>query len=83
MSTNQVREFWLRLLIPAVLLIGLLVLIVSFLPLEAVPPARVVAGAGVLAGGLIGLVTGVRGPYGPIYPLIFTELAVLLLLPSP
>ncbi|PPB49847.1 hypothetical protein C4K88_03910 [Arthrobacter pityocampae] len=77
------REFGLRLLIPAALFVGLLVLIVSTVPSEVILPAVVVVSGGVLAGGIIGFLTGVRGPHWPIYALIFTTVAVLLLLPSP
>ncbi|WP_156135182.1 hypothetical protein [Arthrobacter sp. L77] len=39
------HEFWLRLLIPAALLVGLLVVLVGSVPREVVPTALVVAGA--------------------------------------
>ncbi|WP_394252037.1 hypothetical protein [Arthrobacter pityocampae] len=77
------RECALRLLIPAALLVGLLVLILSTVPPEVIPPALVVISGGVLAGGIIGFLTGVRGPHWPIYALMFSAVAVLLLLPSP
>ncbi|WP_247826519.1 hypothetical protein [Arthrobacter antioxidans] len=42
-----------------------------------------VTGAGLLAAGVIGFLTGVRGPHWPIYALILAGLAVLFLSPSP
>ncbi len=36
-----------------------------------------------MAGGAIGFFTGIRGPHWPIYVLILTGLAGLLLLPHP
>lgn len=73
----------LRLLIPMALLVGLLILILSTVPPEVILPAVVVVSGGVLAGGIVGFLTGVRGPHWPIYALMFSTVAVLLLLPSP
>jgi hypothetical protein len=78
-----VRDFWLRITIPAVLFAGLLVLLFTSVPLDALPPALLITGAALLIGGAIGFFTGTHGPHWPIYALIFTELAVLLLLPHP
>lgn len=77
------RDFWLGMLIPSGLLVGLLVFLLGSAPSEAIPHVLAVAGAALLAGGAIGTFTGVRGPHWPIYALIFIGLAVLLLLPSP
>lgn len=65
------------------LFVGLLVFLFTSTPSTVFPYGLVVAGAGLVAGGLIGLFTGVRGPDWPIYALIFAGLAVLLLLPPP
>lgn len=78
-----IRDFCLRIAIPAVLFAGLLVLLVTSVPLDAVPPALSVAGAALLMGGAIGFFTGIRGPHWSIYALILTGLTVLLLLPHP
>ena len=78
-----VRDFWLRITIPAVLFAGLLVLLFTSVSLDALPPALLITGAALLMGGAIGFLTGIRGPHWPIYALIFTGLAVLLLLPHP
>jgi hypothetical protein len=80
---RSVRDFWLCLLIPLVLFVGLLVFLFISTPSTVFPYALVVAGAGLVAGGVIGFFAGVRGPDWPIYALIFAGLAVLLLLPSP
>jgi hypothetical protein len=78
-----VRDFWLRITIPAVLFAGLLVLLFTSVPLDALPSALLITGAALLIGGAIGFFTGIHGPHWPIYALIFTGLAVLLLLPHP
>jgi hypothetical protein len=78
-----VRDFWLRMTSPAVLFAGLLVLLFTSVPLDALPPALLVTGSALLIGGAIGFFTGIHGPHWPIYALIFTGLAVLLLLPHP
>ncbi|WP_406635655.1 hypothetical protein [Pseudarthrobacter quantipunctorum] len=78
-----VRDFWLRLTIPAVLFAGLLLLLFTSVQLDALPPALLITGAALLIGGALGFFTGIRGPHWPIYALIFTGLAVLLLLPHP
>jgi hypothetical protein len=80
---RDIREFWLRLLIPTVLLVGLLVVLFNSIPHKAMAAALVVAGSGLVAGGVVGAFTGVRGPHWPIYALIFTSVTVLLLSPSP
>jgi hypothetical protein len=80
---RTVRDFWLRITIPAVLFAGLLVLLFISVPLDALSPALLVAGAALLIGGAIGFFTGIHGPHWPIYALILTGLAVLLLLPHP
>jgi hypothetical protein len=77
------REFWLRLFIPTVLLVGLLILLFTSIPHRAMAAALVVAGSGLVAGGVVGAFTGVRGPHWPIYALVFTSVIVLLLSPSP
>jgi hypothetical protein len=77
------RDFWLRITIPSVLFAGLLVLLFTSVPLDALPPALSITGSALLIGGAIGFLTGIRGPHWPIYALIFTGLAVLLLLPRP
>lgn len=53
------------------------------MPLDALPPALLITGAALLIGGAIGFFTGTQGPHWPIYALIFTGLAALLLLPHP
>lgn len=78
-----VRDFGVRISIPAVLFAGLLVFLISSLPLGVLPPAVLVVGAALLIGGTIGFFTGVRGPHWPIYASILTGTAVLLLLPDP
>ncbi|OAD97704.1 hypothetical protein [Arthrobacter sp. OY3WO11] len=78
-----VRDFWLRITIPAVLFAGLLVFLFTSVSLDALPPALLITGAALLIGGAIGFLTGIRGPHWPIYALIFTGLAVLFLLPHP
>ena len=78
-----VRDFWLRITIPAVLFAGLLVLLFTSVPLDALPLALLITGASLFVGGAIGFFTGIHGPHWPIYALIFTGLAVLLLLPRP
>ncbi|WP_146069717.1 hypothetical protein [Arthrobacter sp. B0490] len=80
---RSARDFWLCLLIPLVPFVGLLVFFFTSLPRTVFPHSLVVAAAGLLAGGVIGLFTGVRGPDWPIYGLIFAGLAVLLLLSPP
>lgn len=77
------RDFGLRMLIPLGFLVLLLLWIVGFLPGEVFVPAMVIAGAGLLPGGAVGLFTGIRGPFWLIYALIFAELAVWFLLPDP
>jgi hypothetical protein len=69
--------------IPSVLLAGLLVLLFSSVPLDVLPPALSIIGAALLAGGATGFFTGISGPHRPIYALVLTGLAVLLLLPHP
>jgi hypothetical protein len=78
-----VRDFWLRMTIPAVLFGGLLVLLFTSVSLDALPSALLITGAALLIGGAIGFFTGIRGPHWPIYALIFAGLAVLLPLPHP
>ncbi len=80
---RSARDFWLRMTIPMVLLAGLLVLFFNSVPLDVLPPALSITGAALLAGGAIGFFTGIRGPHWPIYVLILTGLAGLLLLPHP
>lgn len=79
---DELRDFWLRMIIPAVLLALITVLIV-FLPPQVVMEAAVIGGAGILAGGVVGILTGIRGPAWLIYALIAVETALLLALPTP
>ena len=60
-----------------------IVLLFTSVPLDELPPALSITGSALLIGGAIGFLTGIRGPHWPIYALIFTGLAVLLLLPHP
>ncbi|MHA7207791.1 hypothetical protein [Arthrobacter sp. MDT1-65] len=69
--------------IPSVLLAGLLILLFTSVPIDALPPALLITGAALFVGGAIGFFTGIQGPHWPIYALILTGLAVLLLLPHP
>lgn len=80
---RSTRDFWLCLLIPLLPFVGLLVFLFASIPGAVFPSSLVVAGAGLVTGGVIGLFTGVRGPDWPIYALIFVGLAVLLLPPFP
>lgn len=69
--------------IPSTLFAGLLVLLFTSVPRDALPSALLTTGVALLIGGTIGFFTGVHGPHWPIYALILTGLAVLLLLPHP
>ncbi len=80
---RSTRDFWLCLLIPLVPFVGLLIFLFTAIPRAVFPYSLVVAGAGLVVGGVVGLFTGVRGPDWPIYALIFAGLAVLLLLSPP
>ena len=82
-GSGESREFWFRLLIPAILLVLLLFLLVGYVPREALVPAIVVVGAGLLISGAVGVRTGIRGPAWLIYAVILAELALLLLAPAP
>ncbi|WP_394251284.1 hypothetical protein [Arthrobacter pityocampae] len=82
-DSGESREFMLRMLIPAALLILLFVLIVSNVPGEVLPAAVVVVGVGVLISGAVGSLTGIRGPAWLIYGVIFAGLGLLLLFPAP
>src|SRR5687768_1821559 len=53
-----IRDFWLRITIPAVLFAGLLVLLFTSVSLDALPPALLITGAALLIGGAIGFLTG-------------------------
>lgn|GEM_PF-5220565 len=81
--TRGLREFWLRMLIPAGLLIILSILLISSNPGQELGPSALVLGLGLLASAAVGITTGVRGPAWAIYVLIVMEVAVLLLLPTP
>lgn len=78
-----VEEFWLRMLIPSVMLVLLLVLLVVGVPSESLVQAGLVVAGGMLSGGAVGISTGIRGPHWVIYVLIFTEVAALLMAPDP
>ena len=82
-GAGESRDFWLRLLIPAILLVLLLFLLVGYVPGEALVPAVVVVGAVLLISGAVGVLTGIRGPAWLIYGVILAELALLLMLPAP
>ncbi|WP_146067415.1 hypothetical protein [Arthrobacter sp. SX1312] len=82
-GSGESREFRLRLLIPAILLVLLLFLLVGYVPREALVPAIVVVGAGLLISGAVGVRTGIRGPAWLIYGVILAGLALLLLAPAP
>lgn len=77
------REFWLRMLIPAVLIIVLLMVLVGSRPGDDMVPAMLIVGVGLLASVAVGLRTGATGPTWVIYLLISIEVAVLLVLPAP
>lgn len=80
------RDFWLRMLIPSlllVLLVLLVLLLVGFVPRDAFVPAIAIVALGLLVSAAVGLRTGIRGPSWLIYGLIFAELAVLLVSPAP
>jgi hypothetical protein len=77
------RDFWLRMLIPSLMLVLLVLLVVSFVPRDAFWPASVIVGVGFLVSAAVGLLTGIRGPFWLIYGLIFAELALLAVSPAP
>ncbi len=77
------REFWLRILIPAVLLIVLLMVLIGSRPGDDMVPAMLIVGVGLLASVAVGLTTGAAGPAWVIYLLISIEVALLLVLPAP
>jgi hypothetical protein len=70
-------------LIPSALLALLLILLVANVPPAAFMPAILVTAVGLLAGGAVGLLAGIRGPHWVIYGLIFAGVAALLLAPAP
>jgi hypothetical protein len=80
---GHLREFLLRMLIPSALLALLLILLVANVPSAAFMPAILVTAVGLLAGGAVGLLTGIRGPHWVIYGLIFAGVAALLLAHAP
>lgn len=82
-GASESREFLLRMLIPAIFLVLLLILLVGNVPRAVLAPAVVVVGVGLLTSGVVGLLTGIRGPAWLIYGVIFAGLAVLLLSPAP
>lgn len=79
---DKSRDFWLRMLIPGVFLILLFVLI-GFLPSEVLVQATGIGVVGILSGGAVGFLTGIRGPSWLIYVLIVAEIAFLHVLSSP
>jgi hypothetical protein len=79
---DKSRDFWLRMLIPGAFLI-LLIVLIGFLPSEVLMQATGIGVVGILLGGAVGLLTGIRGPSWLIYVLIVAELAFLLVLPVP
>lgn len=80
---GQLRDFWLRMLIPSALLALLLIWLAANVPPPAFRPAILVTAVGLLAGGAVGLLAGIRGPHWVIYGLIFAGVAALLLAPAP
>ncbi|WP_326962186.1 MULTISPECIES: hypothetical protein [unclassified Arthrobacter] len=81
-GSDKSRDFRLRMLIPGIFLI-LLIVLIGFLPTEVVMQATVIGVVGLLSGGTVGLLTGIRGPSWLIYVLIVAGIALLLVLPSP
>ncbi|MET4096740.1 hypothetical protein ABIB51_003694 [Arthrobacter sp. UYCu712] len=79
---DKSRDFRLRMLIPGIFLI-LLIVLIGFLPTAVVMHATAIGVIGLLSGGAVGLLTGIRGPSWPIYVLIVAGIALLLVLPSP
>lgn len=79
---DKARDFWLRMLIPGIFLI-LLIVLIGFLPSEVVTHSTAIGVVGLLSGGAVGLLTGIRGPSWLIYVLIVAGIALLLVLPSP
>ena len=79
---DKARDFRLRMLIPGIFLISLIALM-GFLPTEIIMHATVIGVVGLLAGGAVGFLTGIRGPSWLIYVLIVAGIALLLVLPSP
>lgn len=82
-GSGESRDFWLQLLIPAVLLVLLLIVIAGVVPREALVPSIVVVAVGLLTSGAVGFFSGIRGPMWLIYGLILAELGLLLLFPAP
>ncbi|MGF9648894.1 hypothetical protein AAIH32_13015 [Pseudarthrobacter oxydans] len=70
-------------LIPSALLALLLIWLAANVPPPASMPAILVTAAGLLAGGTVGLLAGIRGPHWVIYGIIFAGVAALLLAPAP
>ncbi|MET0978922.1 MAG: hypothetical protein ABWX63_08905 [Paeniglutamicibacter terrestris] len=69
-------------LIPAIFLI-LLIVLIGFFPRDVAMLAAVIGVVGLMAGGAVGFLTGIRGPSWLIYLLIVAGIAWLLVLPSP
>ncbi|WP_461189102.1 hypothetical protein [Arthrobacter sp. Z4-13] len=70
-------------LIPSALLALLLIWLAANVPAPAFMPAILVTAVGLLSGGAVGLLAGIRGPRWVIYALIFAGVAALLLAPAP
>lgn len=77
------REFWLRMSIPAVLLVLLLVLLFGYWPGHNVTASALVVALGLLLSGGVGIFTGARGPGWAIYVLIALAMGLLLAMPDP
>lgn len=82
-SASALREFWLRMLIPAVLLTVLVVVLIGNRPHQEMASSFLVVGLGLLASAAVGVLSGVNGPSWAIYVLIVLEVGLLLLLPAP
>lgn len=81
-STDGLRDFWMRMLVPGAFLLLLLILLIANRPSQDLVASVVVVGLGLMASGAVGVSTGIRGPAWVIYVLILLEVALLLLLPS-